>query len=224
MIVEDEAITQRYLKDILTEKGVKNIDCLDNAEDAMEAIRVKEYQLILMDINIKGTIDGIQLSKKILDKYVLPIVFISAYSDDETMEDVLELSPYGFITKPFGSNEVLTSLRVAYKRFLTFEAKVMKERSDKMIQISEQYHYSINTSTLFEYGKAVKLNSKQNILMEILVKNINNTVSFDELTIQIWSDELIADSSLRTLVYSLRKLLPALPLHTQSKQGYSLNN
>ena len=224
MIVEDEAITQRYLKDILTEKGVKNIDCLDNAEDAMEAIRVKEYQLILMDINIKGTIDGIQLSKKILDKYVLPIVFISAYSDDETMEDVLELSPYGFITKPFGSNEVLTSLRVAYKRFLTFEAKVMKERNDQMIQISEQYHYSINTSTLFEYGKAVKLNSKQNILMEILVKNINNTVSFDELTIQIWSDELIADSSLRTLVYSLRKLLPALPLHTQSKQGYSLNN
>ena len=224
MIVEDEAITQRYLKDILTEKGVKYIDCLDNAEDAMEAIREREYQLILMDINIKGTMDGIQLSKKILDKHVLPIVFISAYSDDETMEDVLELSPYGFITKPFGANEVLTSLRVAYKRFLTFEAKAMKERSEKMIQISEQYHYATDTSTLFEYGKAVKLNTKQNILIEILVKNINNTVSFDELTIQIWSDELIADSSLRTLVYSLRKLLPALPLYTQSKQGYSLNS
>jgi DNA-binding response OmpR family regulator len=224
MIVEDEAITQRYLKDILVEKGITQVDCFDNAVDALSAMEKRTYQLILMDINIKGSIDGIQLSGKILDKYSIPIVFISAYSDDATLEDVLELSPFGFITKPFGSKEVLTSLSVAYKRFLMFEAKNMNNSNDRMIHIAKQYQYNLHTSTLFDDGDTVMLNAKQYILMAILVKNINNTVSFEELEIQIWPEEEISSSSLRTLVYNLRKLLPELPLQTHSKLGYSLNN
>jgi len=224
MIVEDEAITQRYLKEILQEKGVQQIDCFDNAEDAMKELRINTYQLILMDINIKGNIDGIQLARMILDKYILPIVFISAYSDDETLEDVLELSPYGFITKPFGSNEVLTTLKVAYKRFVTFEAKSKKEINEQYIHITKQYTYAMDTLTLFDNEKAVVLNSKQNILLEILIKNLNHTVSFEDLVMQVWFDEEVSSSSLRTLVYSLRKYLPELPLKTYSKQGYALNS
>jgi len=222
MIVEDEAITQRYLKEILQEKGVKQIECVDNAEDAMKALKINTYQLILMDINIKGNIDGIQLARMILDKHILPIVFISAYSDDETLDDVLELSPYGFITKPFGSKEVLTSLSIAYKRFLTFEAKEKREETVSMIYISKQYQYDRDTLTLLDHNKAVKLNTKQQMLVNILVNNMNNTISIEELEAQIWSDEK-ASSSLRTLVYSLRKLLPEFPLQTYSKLGYSLN-
>ena len=223
MIVEDEAITQRYLKEILQEKGVQQIDCFDNAEDAIKMLRVTTYQLILMDINIKGNIDGIQLARMILDKYILPIVFISAYSDDETLENVLELSPYGFITKPFGSNEVLTTLTVAYKRFVTFEAKTKREKKEQYIHITKQYMYDMDTLTLFYNKKAVVLNAKQTIFIEILVKNLNHTVSFEDLVVQVWLDEEVSSSSLRTLVYSLRKYLPEFPLQTYSKLGYSLN-
>ena len=91
-----------------------------------------------------------------------------------------------------------------------------------MIYISKQYQYDRDTSILLDNNKAVKLNTKQQMLVNILVNNMNNTISIEELEAQIWSDEK-ASSSLRTLVYSLRKLLPEFPLQTYSKLGYSLN-
>ena len=118
IIVEDEAITQRYLQDILSNNHVNVSGCFDNASDTLEALKNIDCDLILMDINIKGPVDGIQLSKKILETYTLPIVFITAHNDDATLEELLELAPYGFIGKPFSSKEILVTLKIAYKRYL----------------------------------------------------------------------------------------------------------
>jgi DNA-binding winged helix-turn-helix (wHTH) protein len=68
----------------------------------------------------------------------------------------------------------------------------------------------------------VKLNKKQIELLGILVKNINHIVHYDILVNSIWEDDNIADSALRTLIYSLRKLLPDLPIISYSKMGYML--
>ncbi len=224
IIVEDEAITQRYLKSILEEHGVEKIDCFDNAVDAMKAVNMHMYDMVLMDINIKGSTDGIQLSRDLLEKYIIPIVFISAYNDDETLEEVLELSPYGFISKPFTSDEVLASLKVAYKRFLTFEQINANKADNNTIQITKNYTYSTERSKLYFNGESVILNAKQNLFIRLLVKNINSTVSFEELISYIWHEDEVSDSSLRTLVYSIRKILPDFPLHTHSKHGYYLSN
>ncbi|HIP29004.1 MAG TPA: response regulator, partial [Sulfurovum sp.] len=106
LIIEDEAITQRYLKDILGQYNLECVDCYDNAKDALAHIKTKKYEMILMDINIKGSMDGIQLAREILRTRTIPIIFITAHSDNDTFQEVLELSPYGFISKPFSSQDV----------------------------------------------------------------------------------------------------------------------
>ena len=228
MIVEDEAITQRYLKEILQEKGVQQIsDCFDNAEDAMKNVESETYlQLILMDINIKGNIDGIQLARMILDKYILPIVFISAYSDDETLEEVLELSPYGFITKPFSSKEVEVTLQIAYKRFLIHEAGTSDKNmyENEVLILNEEYSFDLKKKLLYFQDEAVKLNSNQNKFIEILAQQVNEAVPLDVLISNIWGRDIISDSALRTLVYTIRKSAPKIPLHSYSKQGYCLTS
>ncbi len=224
MIVEDEAITQRYLKDVLLQYEVNVVGCFDNAIDVTGALKTTSCDMILMDINIKGTTDGIQLARDILDTYRLPIVFITAYSDEETLEEVLELSPYGFISKPFSSKEIQITLQVAYKRFLTHEAKVSDRSVSKYIVISEYYTFSLEESILYYRHKVVKLNIKQNKLLETLAKNLNHTVPHEEIILTIWGEDTIADSTLRTLVYSIRKLTPNLPLYSYSKKGYCLTS
>jgi len=159
MVVEDEAITQRYLVNILEASGVDFIKCFDSADDVLREIKEKTYDMILMDINIKGSIDGIRLAKHILKEYCLPIVFISAYSDEETLDEVLELAPYGFVTKPFSSNEVLASIKIAYKRFLTFEGQKKEDEKDHMVMITEHYLYSLENSALYVDGKMADLNA-----------------------------------------------------------------
>jgi DNA-binding response OmpR family regulator len=179
-----------------------------------------------MDINIKGPIDGIQLARKILETNTFPIVFITAHNDDATLEELLELAPYGFISKPFSSKEVITTLKIAYTRYLIHskvaEVKTREEPTD--IIINKYYTYSLKSSVLFYDGQTVKLNNKQNKLLEILSKHINNTVGYEMLISQLWDDDTIADSTLRTLVYSVRKLLPDLPIVSHSKVGYSLQS
>lgn len=226
VIVEDEVITQRYLQDILTLHHVNVSGCFDNASDTIEALNSIDCDMILMDINIKGPVDGIQLSKKILETYTLPIVFITAHTDDATLEELLELAPYGFIGKPFSSKEILTTLKIAYKRYLIHSevAKVKPSDEPTDIIINEYYTYSQNVSVLYYDGQAIKLNKKQNQLLEILSSNINHTVGYDTLISHLWTDDTVADSTLRTLVYSIRKILPDLPIVSHSKVGYSLQS
>ncbi len=225
LVVEDEAITQRMLNDILSQEGVE-ISCVDNASDALDDIYSNSYDMILMDININGAVDGIQLSRKILEKYDIPIVFITAHDDEDTVDELLELSPYGFISKPFGAKEVLIAIKIAYKMSLSKINKVETDNNsnENEIYINDEYKYSLIDEQLFKSGKLVKLTNNQNKLIYVLAKNFNQIVDYETLILEIWGQDTKADSALRTLVYSIRKLLPTLPLHSQSKTGYILKN
>jgi len=226
VIVEDEIITQRYLQDIFKQFDVNVTGCFDNGLETIEALREIKCDLLLLDINIKGAMDGIQLARHILREKTLPIVFITAHNDDDTLEEILELAPYGFIGKPFSSKDIVVTLQIAYKRYLThsktydIKNKIEVELSD--IIINEKYKYSQELSKLYDNNREVKLNKNQIELLDILVKNINRIVHYDALVNRIWEDDDIADSALRTLIYSLRKLLPDLPIISHSKMGYML--
>ena len=227
LIVEDEVITQRYLQDIFEQYDVNVVACLDNAPDTLDILSSACCDMILMDINIKGAMDGIQLARQILRTYDIPIVFITAHNDEETLEEILELAPYGFIGKPFSSKEIVVTLQIAYKRYLThvelYNTTVQVKPVDNIVAINEHYSYSLDLMELYYDKHIVKLNKKQNKLLGILVDNLDTVVDYELLIAHIWDTESIADSSLRTLVYSLRKLLPDLPILSFSKMGYSLH-
>jgi len=226
MIVEDEVITQRYLKNILEQYEVEYVECYDNANDALAQLKEKTYDIILMDINIKGSMDGIQLSRDILRTYTLPIVFITAHNDTETFQEVLELSPYGFISKPFSGKDVEMAVQLANRRFFINKEKKLLEKKEEQLEevlLTEVYLYSFVEHKLYANGNPVKLNFKQNKLLEILSQNVNSIVTYDTIVSGIWGDGFISDSALRTLVYTLRKALPDLPIVSYSKLGYALN-
>jgi len=225
LIVEDEVITQRYLKDILTHHQIDKIMCVDNASDALSELKENKYNLILMDINIKGSTDGIQLARKILTDQEIPIVFITAHSDQDTFDEVLELSPYGFISKPFSANDVAMTIRIAYKRYLAQQNSNAgtDKKETQVLLIDEHYKYSKTLKLLYRDNEVVKLGTKHQELINVLCTNANTTVDYMTLTAAIWGSEEVSGSSLRTLVYMLRKQLPDLPLNSHSKVGYSIN-
>ena len=223
VIVEDEVVTQRYLKNILSQYNVQVTACYDNAADALSQLRGVPCDLLLMDINLNGPMDGIQLAREILYTRAMPIVFITAYNDDNTVEELLDLAPYGFIAKPFSSKDVLVTLQVAYKRYVTHEASsAFKDKKASDLKINDMYCYCLRENELYENGIRVMLNPKQSIFMSVLASSPNHTLSYELLIDKIWGGEKISDSTLRTLVYSLRKLFPKLPIVSQSKVGYML--
>ncbi|MDQ7085837.1 MAG: helix-turn-helix domain-containing protein [Sulfurovum sp.] len=84
------------------------------------------------------------------------------------------------------------------------------------------YTYSTELCELYKDGVLIKLNHKQSKLLALLIDNLNHTVSYEILVDTIWDLDRISASGLRTLVYSLRKIVPELEILSHSKMGYTL--
>jgi two-component system, response regulator PdtaR len=113
LIVEDEAIVAMTIEDTLHEMGYSVVGQAANAEDALRLARDKKPDLILMDIHIQGDRDGIITAEEINTRYGIPIIYLTAYSDDETIQRAAKTRPYGFLTKPFRKNEMYSTIEMA---------------------------------------------------------------------------------------------------------------
>ena len=106
LVVEDEAITALDLKFILMGLGYDVVDVVDNGQDAIDSAKELSPDLVIMDIKLKGEINGIVAAEEI-SKFNIPIIFASANTDEGTKEKVLENSYFvGFIPKPFGEEVI----------------------------------------------------------------------------------------------------------------------
>ena len=226
VIVEDEAITQRYLQEIFDQYDTSVVGCFDSAADFLAQSKEMDYDMILMDINIKGPMDGIQLARKVLEKRTVPIVFITAHNDDETIAETLELSPYGFICKPFSGKDVIVTTQIAYKQYQSQKKDREREAhisaGNGTVVISETYTYVRKEARLYQKGDPVGLTKNQHLLVRTLAEHIGRPISYEILQSSIWGEASVAESALRTLVYSVKKILPDLPIVSQSKVGYML--
>lgn len=224
MIVEDEMLTVRYLQGIVEKLGIDVCASFDNGEDVLELLKIMTCDMVLMDINIKGNLDGIETTRIILERYNIPVIFITAYNDKETLDRALDLAPYGFIAKPFTQNDLEVGIRFGYKRFMVEHRSENFQKEETAIQLSKSFWFDVDTGILMRYNYPMKLNAKENHLLKLLLQHRNQVVSTQELETLIWEGEQVANSSLRTLVYSLRKIFDGeVEIESLSKQGYLLH-
>ncbi len=129
LIVEDELITVELLRSVLEGRGYLITGSADSGPNALDLIDRERPDLILMDIRIKGDIDGIKLARIVNERDRIPIIFLTAFADRETLERVKETESYGYILKPFEETELLTNIEIAlYKHSLDIKLKESEER------------------------------------------------------------------------------------------------
>ena len=127
LIVEDENIVAKDLESILQDLGYKVIGIVSNAIDAITMTALHKPNLVLMDIMIKGKASGIEAAKEIKSKYDIPVVFLTAYADDKTIDKAKDAFPYGYIIKPFKEKELETTIEMAINKY-DEDKNVKKER------------------------------------------------------------------------------------------------
>ncbi len=120
MIVEDEIMVQTYLKDNL-KQDYDIVGTAVTGEKAVELAREHLPDIILMDINLEGKMDGIEAAKKITDSDDVAILFLTSRSDDEALERAKLVKPFGYILKPVDLNVLKANIDIAvfvYNEFL----------------------------------------------------------------------------------------------------------
>lgn len=101
LIVEDEGIQAMGLEETLEQAGYEIVGIADNGEEALRWVRNHVPDLVLLDIHIKGDMDGIATAWKIRDIATIPIIYLTAYVDPETVRRAEETGPSAYITKPY---------------------------------------------------------------------------------------------------------------------------
>ncbi len=129
LIIEDEFSIALDLELSLTQLGFKVLGIVDSFEQCKDFLASELPNAILMDINLKGKLTGIETAKWINQNYQIPIVFLTALSDEKTLENILDTDSYGYLTKPYKEKDLFHTLKIAIKNFnLLNEAR--KESSE----------------------------------------------------------------------------------------------
>ena len=113
MIVEDDAIVAQDLKNRLTGMGYFVISITSTGEDAIEKARNHRPEVVLMDIRLAGEMDGITAAALIGEKYHIPVIYLTAYADDETLARARETRPSGYVLKPFDPRNLYVAIEMA---------------------------------------------------------------------------------------------------------------
>lgn len=132
LVVEDESIIAADIAMSLQGMGYEVIPTVSSGNKAIMKIEENRPDLILMDIVIKGEMDGIETAEQIGEQFQIPIIFLTAYADKKTLERAKKTGPFGYITKPF--EEV--DLRVAVEIGL-YKAKMEAEREMLITELQE---------------------------------------------------------------------------------------
>lgn len=163
VVVEDEAIVAKDISTCLERIGYKVLGVFARGEKALEFIENNLPDIVLMDIMLTGKMNGIEVATQIKEKHNIPVVFLTAYADENTINKAKVAEPFGYVIKPFKEIDLRTSVEMALYKFKKFQEKLAG------LDTSE-FKRKPTLSKEFIY---IKSNSK-------LIKVINNNILFIE--------------------------------------------
>ena len=163
MIVEDEAVIALRLEQRIAEMGYEVIGMSHTGEGCVKKARSLLPDLILMDVMISGDLDGIDAAKIMKEELDIPVIFMTAYTEDQIIERAKEVEPYGYIIKPIRDRELKATIEIAlYKKEMERRLQESEEKyrqlfetiSDAIIMFDGETRkiIDVNDSCLSMYG------------------------------------------------------------------------
>lgn len=137
LIVEDNVIIADDMQSMLEEIGYEIVDNVIVYEQAVEVLKNKEVDLVLIDIILASDKTGIDLGKHIRENYNIPFIFVTSNSDRATVENAKTVKPNGYLVKPFEQQDLYTSIEIALSNFISVaksgSGETQEEEDDRLM-------------------------------------------------------------------------------------------
>lgn len=215
LLVEDEKIIREHTMTSL-QYLVQEVQAASNGEEALEVLKNFKPDIIISDLKMpimNGT-EFVKIVRK--ENKKIPIVILTAHTNEEYLLELIEMHIENFVTKPISFEKLITVLHKC--------AKLVKKDDNKNISLPFNYKYNWEKKSLFYEEEEIKLTRKEILLLELLIKNRNRVVSYDEIEGAAWEDNTMTSGAIRSLIRALRKKLPKNIIDNLSGIGYTLAN
>ena len=219
LVVDDEKLIVKGIRFSLEQEGME-VDCAYDGEEALEFARKCEYDLVLLDVMLPK-IDGFEVCQQIREFSDMPIVMLTAKSED--MDKILGLE-YGaddYITKPFNILEVKARIKAIMRR-----TSKRKESASSPVLIKGNMKIDCESRRVFIGEREINLTAKEFDVLELLATNPNKVYSRENLLNLVWGYDYPGDA--RTVDVHIRRLREKIELnpsepkfvHTKWGVGY----
>jgi PAS domain S-box-containing protein/putative nucleotidyltransferase with HDIG domain len=159
LVVEDERITAVHLTRTLEKLGYQAVGNAQSGQEAIDLSLEHLPDLILMDIMLKGDMTGIEAAKHIHEKSCIPVIYLTAYADDDMLKKAMITEPYGYILKPFEERELHSNIEIA----------LYKHRSERTLKKSEEKYRDLTENAvsaifIIQDGKTIYANPSASMI------------------------------------------------------------
>ena len=217
LVVDDEKLIVKGIRFSLEQDGME-VDCAYDGEEALEKIRGKEYDIVLLDVMLPK-LDGFEVCQQVREFSDVPILMLTAKGDD--MDKILGLE-YGaddYITKPFNILEVKARIKAITRRTTK---SAQKKKDDALLKASDMT-LDTDSKRLHIKDQEINLTSKEFDVLELLVRNPDKVYSREKLLQIVWGSQYPGD--VRTVDVHIRRLRekieanPSDPKYVHTKWG-----
>ncbi len=223
MIVEDKGIVAENLKNKLERLGYVVTDIVASGEEAIKKAFEDQPDLILMDIRLEGDIDGIDAASQIRKKCNIPIIYVTAYADDETLKRARVTESYGYVLKPFELREVQGNIEIAFykhraemelERYRGNLERLVKDRTSKLLSANKKLKREIKNR---EKAKETIKKLKDNL--ENIINSASEVIiSIDkDFMVQTWNKRVESLTGYKAKEI-IGKNISKLPVFTKSNE------
>lgn len=217
LIIEDESLMAMELAAKITEFGYEVVDYATNTVMAKEILQKYQVDLILLDINLGEENNGIEFYQSL--GISTPIIYLTAYKDEDTISQAITTDPLGYLTKPHKEEELKALLKLAYhKKQKIFE--VSEER--EIITLGNECYFNTKDRKLYCNEKYINLGEKELQLLEMLIFAKGNFITYQMIEDNLYPHQSVNSSTLRTLIYRLKKKLDYDLIKSEFNHGIQL--
>ena len=225
LIVEDEILSAKFLKNILNKLGHNIVRCVATGNEALGIFKKEKIDFVFMDLNLEGAMDGILCAKKLNDYREVPIIYVTGFGKSEIIEEASETNIYGYLIKPFDERDIEAVLSVAIHRvndMLNFKNKHKEVENRAKIDLGNGYVYDLEQRILMLKDNEIRFSKNENRLLDYLCLNSNQHISYGVLIENIWKNKKISFSAIRDTILRIRKKAPELNIENIVGVGYCL--
>ncbi len=204
LVVEDETLVAFDIESALESLGYDVLESASNYDEAISSVETHCPALIMMDINLANSKDGIETAHAIKQIKDIPIIYLTAFSDDITINRAIETNPIGYLLKPFRRDELKSMISLGLHKTKQ-KSSILDDTGYE--NLADKYYFDMKNQNLYYEDIPIKLSQNEKKLLSILLEARGNIVSFSDIEAYVWSDKIVAESTIRSLIFRLRAKL-----------------
>ena len=215
LIVDDDQAVLSMLYKVIQGNGLL-ADTASTGEECLKMVGEKNYDLLLLDINLAG-LDGFQVVQQLRNRgFKIPIILVSGRKEDYDTLYSLDIGADDYITKPFNPVTLAAKAKALIRR-----SRGNLPSADNLL-CAGPFQYNTSTLRFYKNGQEIPLSSKENAIVKLFMDNVNHIFSKDMIYDLVWGSSIIDENAIMVYINRIRAKIeddPSHPVYIQTVRG-----